>query len=200
MDRDQKKIDRFSAQIVELALSNFPGFTLTAPPAKGTPAIFHWPALISQSQVTQKIMIDGEELSVAYVSFGAAAPSPKAQKVPIPPAPAGKKVKIPFGRIYATRSGDKGGNANLGIWGKTPEAYAFLREFLTTEKLKELLKDMREYEIERYEIPNLFAVNFYIRGVLGEGVAASMRSDPQAKTLGEYLRAKVVDAPESIVP
>ena len=104
--------------------------------------------------------------------------------------PAGKKVKIPFGRIYATRSGDKGGNANLGVWGKTPEAYAFLKEFLTTKKLKELLKDMGGYEIERYEFPNLFAVNFYIRGVLGEGVAASLRSDPQAKTLGEYLRAK----------
>ena len=200
MDRDQKKVDRFSAQVVALALANIPGFTLTAPPAKGTMAVIHWPALISQRQITQKIMIDGEELSVGFVPSGAAAPSPKAQQAPIPPAPAGKKVKIPFGRIYATRSGDKGGNANLGVWGKTPEAYAFLKDFLTIEKLKELLKDMRGYEIERYEIPNLLAVNFYIRGVLGEGVAASLRSDPQAKTLGEYLRAKVVEAPQSIVP
>jgi len=54
---------------------------------------------------------------------------------------------------------------------------------------------MRGYEIERYEIPNLLAVNFYILGLLGEGVAASVRSDPQAKTLGEYLRAKVIDIP-----
>jgi hypothetical protein len=108
-------------------------------------------------------------------------------------------VKIPFGRIFATRSGDKGGNANLGVWGKTPEAYAFLREFLTPEKLKDLLKDMSGYEIERYEFPNLYAVNFYIRGVLGEGVAASLKSDPQAKTLGEYLRARVIEAPESII-
>ncbi|MDD5647977.1 MAG: exopolyphosphatase, partial [Dehalococcoidia bacterium] len=86
-----------------------------------------------------------------------------------------------------------------GVWGKTPESYAFLREFLTVNKLKELLKDMSKYEIERYEFPNLYAVNFYIRGVLGEGVAASLRSDPQAKTLGEYLRARVIEAPESIV-
>jgi hypothetical protein len=130
----------------------------------------------------------------------ASVPPPKVQKVPIPPVPAGKMVRIPFGRIFATRSGDKGGNANLGVWGKTPEAYAFLKEFLTTKKLKELLKDMSGYEIERYEFPNLFAVNFYIKGVLGEGVAASLRSDPQAKTLGEYLRAKVVEVPASIVP
>lgn len=200
MDRDQKKVDRFSAKIIELALANIPGFTLTAPPAKGTMAIIHWPALIPERHITQKIIIDGEEFSVGFVPHGASLPPPEAPKVPIPPVPAGKTVRIPFGRIFATRSGDKGGNANLGVWGKTPEAYAFLREFLTTKKLKELLKDMSGYEIERYEFPNLFAVNFYIRGVLGEGVAASLRSDPQAKTLGEYLRAKVVEVPESIVP
>jgi len=200
MDRDQKKVDRFSGSIIELALANIPGFTLTAPPAKGTMAIIHWPALIPARLITQKIIMNGDEFSVDFVPSAAPVKPPEAPKVAIPPVPAGKTVKIPFGRIFATRSGDKGGNANLGVWGKTPEAYAFLREFLTTKKLKELLKDMSGYEIERYEFPNLFAVNFYIRGVLGEGVAASLRSDPQAKTLGEYLRARVIEAPESIVP
>jgi hypothetical protein len=200
MDRDQKKVDQFSAKIIELALANIPGFTATAPPAKGTMAIIHWPALIPQHLITQKIVIDGDEFSVGFMPSPASVKPQEAPEVKIPPVPAGKKVKIPFGRIYATRSGDKGGNANLGVWGKTPEAYAFLREFLTPKKLKELLKDMSGYEIERYDFPNLFAVNFYIRGVLGEGVAASLRSDPQAKTLGEYLRAKVIEAPDSIVP
>ncbi len=199
MDKDQKKVDRFSAKIVELGLANIPGFTLTAPPAKGTMAIVHWPALIPEHHITQKIMLDGEEFTIGFMPSVAAAPLPEAQKVTIPPAPAGKTVNIPFGRIFATRSGDKGGNANLGVWGKTPAAYAFLKEFLTIKKLKELLKDMSGYEIERYDFPNLYAVNFYIRGVLGEGVAASLRSDPQAKTLGEYLRAKNIEAPESIV-
>jgi len=200
MDRDQKKVDRFSSAVIGLALANVPGFTLTAPPAKGTMAIIHWPALIPQSQVTQKIMINGDEFSVGFTPSGAAVKPLPAQKEAVAPVPTGKKVKIPFGRIYATRSGDKGGNANLGVWGKTPEAYAFLRGFLTVKKLKELLKDMSGYEIERYEFPNLLAVNFYIRGVLGEGVAASLRSDPQAKTLGEYLRARIIEAPQSIVP
>jgi hypothetical protein len=200
MDRDQKKVDSFSSRIIELALANIPGFTATAPPAKGTMAIIHWPTLIPARLITQKIIINGEEFSVDFVPSAAPVPTPQAQKAAIPPVPTGKMVKIPFGRIFATRSGDKGGNANLGVWGKTPEAYAFLREFLTIKKLKELLRDMSAYEIERYEFPNLFAVNFYIRGVLGEGVAASLRSDPQAKTLGEYLRAKVIEAPESIVP
>jgi hypothetical protein len=200
MDRDQKKVDKFSSKIVEIGLANIPGFTATAPPAKGTPAILHWPALISQRRIAQKVTIDGEEFSVEFVQAGAAAALSKAPETSLPPVPSDKKVKIPFGRIYATRSGDKGGNANLGVWAKTPEAYAFLRELLTVDKLKELLKDMSKYEIERYEFPNLLAVNFYIKGVLGEGVAASLRSDPQAKTLGEYLRAKIIEAPQSIVP
>ncbi len=124
---------------------------------------------------------------------------PEKETVNIPQSPGGKTVRTHLGRLFATRSGDKGGNANLGVWAKTPEAFAFLRDFLTTEKLRELLRDVREYEIERYELPNLLALNFYIKGILGEGVAASVRSDPQAKTLGEYLRVKVVDLPESLV-
>ena len=109
-------------------------------------------------------------------------------------------MKAPLGRVYASRSGDKGGNANLGVWGRTPEAYVFLRDFLTVDKLKEIMKDMSGFQIDRYEFPNLLAINFYIRGVLGEGAAASTRSDPQAKTLGEYFRAKVVELPESLLP
>ncbi|MBW2370730.1 MAG: exopolyphosphatase, partial [Deltaproteobacteria bacterium] len=99
----------------------------------------------------------------------------------------------------AARSGDKGGNANLGVWGKTEEVYHFLKSFLTIERFKTLLPDMAGYEIERYELPNLFALNFYIKGVLNDGVAASVRNDPQAKTLGEYLRAKIVEIPETLL-
>ena len=136
MDKDQKKVDRFSAKIVELGLANIPGFTLTAPPAKGTMAIVHWPALIPERLITQRIVLDGEEFTVGFVPSGSSAPLTPAPKVAIPAAPSGKMVKIPFGRVYATRSGDKGGNANLGVWGKTPAAYAFLKEFLTVKKLK----------------------------------------------------------------
>lgn len=200
MDPDAKKVGKFSAKIVELGLANIPGFTATAPPTKGTPAIMHWPALISVKNLRQKVVMNGDEIPVEPPPAEPGAPVPEASRVTIPPVPAGRTVRIPLGRVFATRSGDKGGNANLGVWAKTPEAYAFLREFLTTERLKELLKDMKDYDMERYEMPNLLAVNFYIKGVLGEGVAASLRSDPQAKTLGEYLRAKYADIPESIVP
>jgi hypothetical protein len=200
MDPDKKKVARISSKIVELALANIPGFAGTAPPSKGTPAIVYWPALVSGKYIQEKVIIDGQEYEAVQELSSQEAVDIEPLSVDVPKVPGGKTVRTPLGRIFATRSGDKGGNANLGVWAKTPEAFAFLREFLTTEKLKELLGDIRKYEIERYEYPNLLAVNFYIKGILGEGAAASLRADPQAKTLGEYLRAKLVDLPESIVP
>jgi hypothetical protein len=198
MDPDQKKVNLFSAKVVELGLANFAGFTATAPPAKATPVIVHWPALISAKCITQKIYMADGEFEILFTPSDEKPGYIEPVKAAIPETPSGKTVRIPFGRVFATRSGDKGGNANLGVWAKTPEAYAFLKNFLTVERLKELLKDTAPFEMERYELPNLLAVNFYIRGILGEGAAASVRSDPQAKSLGEYLRARVIDMPESL--
>jgi hypothetical protein len=200
MDKDAKKAGKvFSSTVVEMALANIPGFTLTAPPSNGSPAVIHWPSLISAKHITQTIHMDENRFTVpAFIETGnfglIHVPPPKQLSVPT-----GKMVTVPLGRAFATRSGDKGGNANLGVWAQTSEAYAFLQSFLTVEKLKELLPDCNPFTIHRYELPNLWAVNFYIRGLLGDGVAASVRSDPQAKTLGEYLRAKIVEMPETIV-
>jgi len=198
MDPDPNKVAKFSTRLIELALASIPGFTGTAPPGKGSPVIQHWPALIAGSKIQQRIVVEGHEFTVDPTGPDASAPVPGFLAVDIPAVPDGNTVRKPLGRLYATRSGDKGGNANLGVWGKTAASFAFLNDFLTTEKLKELLPDMSQFEIERYELPNLFALNFYIKGVLGDGVSASFRSDPQAKTLGEYLRAKIIDIPESL--
>jgi hypothetical protein len=115
----------------------------------------------------------------------------------VPAAPA---VRLPLGRIVGARSGDKGGNANLGVWARTDEAYAWLAGFLTAERLRELLPETASLPVRRYELPNLRALNFVVTGLLGDGVAASARLDPQAKSLGEWLRARVVDIPEELVP
>lgn len=200
MDPDQKKVGRlFSSKVVELALASIPGFTLTAPPSDAVPAIVHWPALVSNKQLCQQVVV-GDAVSIIECS---AEPGLFHDIIPIvstiPPVPGGAVVSVPLGRAFAARSGDKGGNANLGIWSNKPEGYSFLKEFATVDKLRELLPDIRGCEIERYEFPNLFAINFYIKGILGDGVAASLRSDPQAKTLGEYFRAKIDMIPESIL-
>jgi len=199
LDPDPKKVARFSSKFIELALCTVPGLALTSPPDKGRPVIAHWPALVSQSRVRQEVVVNGRALIIHPPPSEEHGPAPRPLPVQIPPSPAGPTVAVPLGRLYGARSGDKGGNANLGVWGKTPEAYAFLKEYLTVDQLKGLLPDMAAYEIERYELPNLFALNFYIEGVLGEGVSASLRMDPQAKTLGEYLRTKIVQIPSELL-
>ena len=198
MDPDPKKVGSFSAKLIELALCNIPGFVGTSPPGKASPVIQHWPALVSQAIVKQTVFVGNETYTIDPPGSEPLSEVPKPAEVDFPPVPTGPLVIAPLGRVYATRSGDKGGNANLGIWGKTPESFAFLNEFLSVDKLKELLPDTAPFNIERYEIPNLFALNFYIKGILGDGVSASMRMDPQAKTLGEYLRAKAVEMPERL--
>jgi len=107
---------------------------------------------------------------------------------------------VALGRLFGARSGDKGGNGNVGVWARSDDAYDFLAWYLTIDRLRELMPAETEgLDVERYELPNLRAVNFIIKGLLGRGVAASTRTDPQAKGLGEYLRAKVVDVPLALV-
>ena len=82
------------------------------------------------------------------------------------------------------------------MWAKTQEAYSYLYEFLSVEKLKELLPDLKQYEIDRYELPNILSLNFYVHDILQDGVSSSTRLDGQAKSLGEYLRAKDIEIPD----
>jgi hypothetical protein len=113
--------------------------------------------------------------------------------------PDGPRRRAPLGRVFGARSGDKGGNANLGVWGRTDEGYAWLCAELTERRLRELLPETAQLPVTRYEFPELRAVNFLVEGLLGEGVAASSRFDPQAKGLGEWLRSREVDLPEALL-
>ena len=97
----------------------------------------------------------------------------------------------PLGTHFAARSGDKGGNANVGIWARDAAGYAWLANNLTADAIKALMPETADLEVRRYELPNLHALNFVIVGLLGEGVASSTAFDSQAKGLGEYLRSRV---------
>ena len=191
---------KFSSRVVELMLASVPGLAGTAPPGEATPFAVFWPALVANAQVRQRVVLGGEEIVVESLA-GAEAPAEPATVGEVETAPHSEepRVRVALGRLFGARSGDKGGNANLGVWARTDEGWAFLRGFLTTARLRALLPDTAGLAIDRYELPNLRAVNFVIRGLLGEGVAASSRVDPQAKTLGEYLRARVIEAPAGLV-
>ena len=109
-------------------------------------------------------------------------------------------MRAPLGRVAGARSGDKGGNANIGLWTRDDAGYAWLAAFLTAERVRELLgPEAAALPIDVHPLPNLRAVNVVVHGLLGDGVASSTRPDPQAKGLGEYLRSRVVDVPEELL-
>ena len=116
------------------------------------------------------------------------------------PEPGAATRRAPLGLVCGARSGDKGGNANVGLWTRRPDAYGWLREYLDVARFRELLPEAADLEVRRYELPNLCALNFVVVGLLGLGVAASTRPDPQAKGLGEYLRSRYADIPAHLLP
>jgi hypothetical protein len=120
--------------------------------------------------------------------------------VALPPAPGGPTVQVAIGRLVGARSGDKGGTANLGVFARSARGYAWLASFLTVERLRALMPaETAGLDVRRFELPNLWSLNFLVVALLEEGVAGSSRMDAQAKSLGEYLRAKVVEVPVSLV-
>ena len=108
-------------------------------------------------------------------------------------------MRAALGTIVDARSGDKGSDANVGLWVRSDAALEWLRDALTVERFRELLPEARGLAVERYELPNLRALNFVVRGLLRGGAVATLRFDRQAKALGEYLRARIVEIPASLV-
>ena len=227
LDADRAKVGRrFSAAVIETALASYPGLFALTPPGDGSSYGVYWPTTVPASLVTARVIINGEQawagpaqaqppdrpapderrsestVPESNVPPGAAAAGP-AQVVAVPGATARGRVpgtvRAPLGTIAGARSGDKGGNANVGVWVRTPEAFAWLDGYLTAERLAQLVPSTSGRQIERYRLPNLLALNFVVIGLLGRGVAASTRLDAQAKALGEELRAAQADIPESLV-
>jgi hypothetical protein len=198
-DPDPAKVGRaFSSRAVEMALASYPGFFVTTPPGDAVPYGVYWPALVPSELVEHRVVIGGETIDVPPVLA-----APRAASVPVVatgPPPGGPTARVPLGTICGARSGDKGGNANVGVWVRDDRAYAWLEHYLTVERFRTLVPEAATLAVERHPLPNLRSVNFVVHGLLGEGVASSTRSDPQAKSLGEYLRARLVDVPRALLP
>ena len=190
----------FSAKIIELSLANYPGFFSAGTGKKPGPVISYWPALIDSKHIKEYVHVDGKTLEIEPTSqLQFEENYYQKQPVTIEPAPQGEMDEISFGRLFGARSGDKGGCANIGVWAKTDLSFSFLYNFLSVEKLKELMPDLNKFSIDRYELPNINSLNFYIHGILEDGVSSNNRMDGQAKSLGEYLRAKTISVPKIII-
>ncbi len=225
---DERTVGRaFSARVTELALANYPGMFGDGLTGGARAYGVYWPTAVPADLVPQEVCLgpdravvaptvppDPPEVAEVQVVAGGAAATDEARagagagRGRARSAGAGRAergggggtARAPLGRVAGARSGDKGGNANLGVWARSDAAYAWLAGFLTVPRLKELLPETAPLPVHRYELPNLRAINFVVAGLLGEGVAASTRLDPQAKSLGEWLRARVVDIPVDLLP
>ncbi|WP_197320036.1 acyclic terpene utilization AtuA family protein [Saccharomonospora sp. NB11] len=199
-DPDPDTVGRaFSGAAVELGLASYPGFHLTAPPQKGAPyGVFHDAFVPATTVPHVAVLPDGTRVDVA-------APETTREPVdlpepPLPPAlPEGPTRRVPLGTVVGARSGDKGGSANIGLWVRSEPAWRWLAHTLTVDAVRALLPEVADLPVRRYLLPNLWAVNVVVDGVLGEGVASQARFDPQGKALGEWLRSRVVDVPEVLL-
>ena len=190
----------FSAKMIELALANYPGFFTGGGVRSGGPVLVYWPALIDSKYIKETVHVDGKKIEVLPTNqLGLEEIYYQKQPIEVPPAPSDAPLRKPLGELFGARSGDKGGCANIGVWAKTENAFSFLNEYLTVETLKKLMPDVAEFDIDRYELPNILSLNFYIHGILQDGVSSNTRKDGQAKSLGEYLRSKYIDMPKSLI-
>lgn len=199
-DADQEVVGRaLSGAAVELALASYPGFHVLAPPGKGSPyGVFEDVYVAHGAADHVAVLYDGRRLPVPPAHDTAVlddVPEPP----PPQPLPPGPTRRAPLGLVAGARSGDKGGNANVGVWVRTDDAWRWLVHELTTDRFRQLIPESRRLRVSRHVLPDLRALNFVVEGILGEGAAAQHRFDPQAKALGEWLRSRHLDIPETLL-
>ena len=200
-DPDERRVGRaFSNAMVETALASIPGmYLLSGGPSAGQAYGVYRPALVPADLVPQYVRFEGRTTVVDTPSGGGETREGLGASAP-PPSPAVTATRpIPIGRLIGTRSGDKGGDANLGVFTRDDSVYAWVADWLDVDRLRSLLPEIGSLPVERHLLPRLRAMNFVIRGLLEEGVAASTRGDAQAKSLGEWLRARVVEVPVDLI-
>ncbi|WP_093616756.1 acyclic terpene utilization AtuA family protein [Streptomyces indicus] len=192
---------RLSGAAVELGLSGYPGFTLTEPPGRGAPYGVFEAAYVPQDEVPHvAVLPDGTRREIPAPSVTRALePVPPPSLPPPLPRGSGAVRRVPLGTVAGARSGDKGGDANVGVWVRTDAAWRWLVHELTVDRFRQLLPETEDLPLTRHLLPELRALNFVVEGLLGEGVTSRHRFDPQAKGLGEWLRSRHLEIPEVLL-
>ena len=208
---DEQAVGRaFSGAVVETSLSSYPGTFFTSAPSGAQGVARYWPTTVAASSVKPHVQYQGTVLAPQSApSTDAAVPN---EPLPIESdlqssantnttASAGdaERTQMPLGVLLGARSGDKGGDANVGVLADEDNVAQWLQSEFTTDTFRALLPELAAFEVDRYPLPNLRAVNFVVHGILGWGVASNLRLDSQAKGLGELLRSRCIDVPAALV-
>lgn len=185
---------------VGIGLSTFPGAYLSGERShKPTQIGVHWPFTVGREEIVELVHLpDGQTAEIRYGELTEAAVEPEPHVVGQVDV-GSNHADVPLGLLFGARSGDKGANANVGIWARSEAAHAWLHHCLSIEEFRVLLPEADNLKITRTALPNLRAVNFVIHGLLGDGAAAGSRFDSQAKGLGEFIRSRTIRVPESLL-
>ncbi|MEV7098343.1 acyclic terpene utilization AtuA family protein [Amycolatopsis sp. NPDC051045] len=203
-----KDVEDFLSQLTSYWLNSVPGLYIditqmlvNAP----QPRIDYWPGQVRQDSLRHQVhLADGRVLDISpppgMKPFGGQPPGPGGPSTPVGLPSPGPTARRPLGEVVHARVGDKAGNVNLGVWVPEDVAYPWLVSFLTTDRLTELLAAPAEVTVERYELPNLRALCFVLGGYLAPSSSAGLSLDQLGKGVGEFLRARHVDIPLSVLP
>nr|UWK21970.1 DUF1446 domain-containing protein [Trichoderma protrudens] len=189
-------------------MSHFPGmhFSLDTRLLVPKPFLGYYPAVVSQNEIEETITVLGESSTEDNLRFNIDPPqkteslAPRENYETINPASLdkfGPTVKRSLGDLVLARSGDKGGNINIGLFVQTSEQWEWFRSFMTKDRLRSLMRnDWKDwYFLERVEFENIYAVHFVVYGSLGRGVTSSGLLDNLGKGFAEFIRAVHVDMP-----
>jgi hypothetical protein len=212
---DERAVGRaFSGAVVETSLSSYPGTFFTSAPSGAQGVARYWPTTVTAASVMPHVVCEGTVLAPVVTP---SRPSDASASLPLPDAradagagpaagqgaatasAAAELTRVPLGVLLGARSGDKGGDANVGVWADEDDVAEWLQADFTTDAFRAALPELAEFAVDRFPLPNLRAVNFVVHGILGWGVASNLRLDTQAKGLGELLRSRAVEVPAALV-
>lgn len=201
---EQKTVAGFLNQLASYGLGSIPGFYVDLTQAytmTGLPRIDYWPGLVRQDSLHERVHLDdGRVLDVAPPpGMQPFQGQPETTSTATDPGSFGPTARVPFGNVVYARVGDKGSNANMGVWVRNKPALQWLTAFLTADKLRELLGCPEDVTIERYEQPLLHGLSFVLRDYFQPSGSANLALDQIGKSLGEFLRARHVEVPLSVL-
>ncbi len=205
-DSNREKVEAFTRKSTSLVLNSVPGVALVGARPRVEEVVAYWPCLVPASEVTADVtLLDSShtfhipwERPARVKASSPPADLPGCQERPPTPTN-GPSVRVPLRELCYARSGDKGDICNIGVVSRSQEIYHWICHELTAQRLKDYFSELCQGRVERFEIPNLLALNFLLHQSLGGGGTLSLRIDPQGKTLAEALLLMEVEVPEELV-
>lgn len=208
-DHDKTKINEFGKQIAPLILSGPPGVAVTGGRPRPQSVMTYYPALVDKELIDANVLLlnsEGETVKNETVSsvtgFESGEPLQKSIVARTENTSSNKEtetVNVKLKKLCLARSGDKGDSANIGVIARNKTIYDFIKAYLTPALIKSMFREFCKGKVERFELDNIFALNFMLYESLDGGGTKSLMIDAQGKTFAQALLNQYITAPKTVV-